>query len=631
MSTLDYLIKDIKAIIKMPGRPKTKFKYKDIVFFFQFVKPVWKIGVISILMLMVTTAITAILPLSSKIFIDYVIQNTGYTGLENFLGAMGLGAYAPTVISDLSSINFLVLLMIIVGLVNVVLNIMGNYLSSIYEQEMAFNLQVSLFDHVLRFPLSFIKNKQTGYLMSRVSDDVSMMQYLFSDALTQIISNTFYIIFGVAILISLNYWLALLITVVLPVYLIIRYMFSGRIRAMSHKEREYNSEVSRDMQEAFSGAEVVKSYAMEKKEVGKISNKLTDVIRMRIARSMLMALASSFMSGTMFALTIIVMIVGATDIRNGTMTIGDYVAFITYIMFLSNAVNTLYRTYLTFQPAFASMDRLMEMFAISPEFEWEEKMPMKKLEHVSGDVRFDNVSFAYNTNEPILKNISFEVRPGETMALVGHSGAGKTTLVSLLLKLYVPQSGKITLDGVDLNEIDHSWLRQQISIVSQDIFLFNDTIENNIKYGRPGASREDIVRVAKKARIHDFIESLPNGYDTLIGERGTKLSVGQRQRISIARAFLKDTPLIILDEPTSAIDPETEMHLKESLDELMKDRTTFVISHRMSLTDIANFIIVIEDGTIVEKGTQKELEAKEGLYNKLRFMDGTHESPSPGV
>jgi subfamily B ATP-binding cassette protein MsbA len=217
------------------------------------------------------------------------------------------------------------------------------------------------------------------------------------------------------------------------------------------------------------------------------------------------------------------------------------------------------------------------------------------------------------------------------MALVGHSGAGKTTLVSLLLKLYVPQSGKITLDGVDLNEIDHSWLRQQISIVSQDIFLFNDTIENNIKYGKPGASREDIVRVAKKARIHDFIESLPNGYDTLIGERGTKLSVGQRQRISIARAFLKDTPLIILDEPTSAIDPETEMYLKESLDELMKHRTTFVISHRMSLTDIANFIIVIEGGIIVEKGTQKELEAKEGLYSKLRSFDGTHESPTPGI
>jgi len=631
MSTLQTLISDIKAIIAMPKRPKTKFKFKDMAFFFKFVRPVWKIGLISIAMVMITTAINALMPLSSKIFIDYVIDNTGYSGLENFLGSIGLGAYSHTVISDLSSINFLVMILIIVGVINIVLTIMGNYLSSIYEQEMAFNLQVSLFDHVLRFPMSYIKNKQTGYLMSRVSDDVSMMQYLFSDALTQIISNTFYIIFGVAILLSLNAGLAVIITCVLPVYLVVRYLFSGKIRAMSHREREYNSEVSRDMQEALSGAEVVKSYAMEKREVGKVSHKLTDVIRMRIARSMLMGLAQSFMSGTMFALTVVVMLIGAGAIKNGTMTIGDYVAFITYIMFLSNAVNTLYRTYLTFQPAFASMDRLMEMFAIDPEFEWKESKPLKRPEHVNGNVRFENVSFAYNPSEPVLKNITFEVKQGETMALVGHSGAGKTTLVSLLLKLYIPQSGKITLDGVDLNEIDHSWLRQQISIVSQDIFLFNDTIENNIKYGRPDASREDVLRVAKKARIHDFIESLPKGYETLIGERGTKLSVGQRQRISIARAFLKDTPLIILDEPTSAIDPETEMHLKESLDELMKGRTTFIISHRMSLTDIANFIIVIEGGIIVEKGSQKELEANEGLYNRLRSFDGTHESPTPGL
>ncbi|BAI60886.1 ABC transporter permease/ATP binding protein [Methanocella paludicola SANAE] len=612
----------VKAILSVPKPAASKFKFKDLTFFLQFVKPVWKIGALSVLMVMMSTAISALLPMSSKIFIDFVIQKTGYAGVENFLGSLGLGAYAPAVNGHLSSINFLVLLVIVVGVASLVLNILESYFSSIYQQQMTFNVQTSLFDHVLRFPMSFIKSKQTGYLMSRVSDDVSMMQYLFSDAVTTIISNLFYLIFGVAILVSMNARLAAIIACVIPVYIAVRYLFSDRIRALSRREREYNSEVSRDMQEAISGVEVVKSYAMEKREVGKIASKLQNVIRTRIARSLLMAFASSFMSGTMFALTIVVMFFGAFDIQAGRMTIGDYVAFITYIMFLSNAVNMLYRTYLTFQPAFASMDRLKEMFDIAPEFEWGQQS-MKKPGHIKGNVRFDNVSFSYGS-EPTLKNIGFEVRPGETVALVGHSGAGKTTLVSLLLKLYVPQSGKITLDGVDLNELDHSWLRQQISIVSQDIFLFNDTIENNIKYGRPEASREEVVHVAKKARIHDFIESLPDGYDTLIGERGTKLSVGQRQRISIARAFLKDTPLIILDEPTSAIDPETELHLKASLDELMKGRTTFIISHRMSLTDIANFIVVIEDGEIVERGTQKELEQKVGLYNRLRSLDQTH-------
>jgi subfamily B ATP-binding cassette protein MsbA len=342
------------------------------------------------------------------------------------------------------------------------------------------------------------------------------------------------------------------------------------------------------------------------------------VIDARISKYVLITMASTFMKGAMFALLLVIMVVGARDIQAGRMTIGDYVTFISYIVFLSTAVNTLFYTYLTFQPVFASMDRLKEMFGIAPEFEWEEKdRPLKKPERVIGAVRFEHVSFAYDANKAALDDISFDVKPGETVALVGHSGAGKSTLVSLLLKLYVPGSGRITLDGNDLNELNHAWLRQQISIVSQDIFLFNDTFENNIKYGRPDASRGDVEMAARKAHIHEFIMTLPQGYETLIGERGTRLSVGQRQRVSIARAFLKNTPLIILDEPTSAIDPETEMHLKESLGELMRDRTTFIISHRMSLTEIADRIIAIEDGKIVQIGTHEQLAAQGGIYRTL--------------
>lgn len=619
-------IDSVKSVLQASRPPVTKFKLKDLAFFFQFVRPVWKVGLIGLILVMVTTGISALLPLTSKVFIDFVILKTGYGGLESILRIFGLGAYASSLINDLGSVYFVVGCMVAAGLIYGLLHILEGYLTSVYQQELTFNLQTSLFDHVLRFPMSFIKNKQTGYLMSRVSDDVNMMQYLFSDAVTQLLSSAFYVVFAVAILLSLNAGLAIITALVIPVYLVIRYIFSSRIRALSYRERESNAEVSRNMQEALSGVEVVKSYAAERKEVGKVSKKLRDVMKTRIIRSMLMALAGSFMRASMFVLLIIFMITGAHDIQSGTMTIGDYVTIVSYIVFLSNAVNMLYYTYLSLQPAFASMDRLKEMFGIAPEFEWDLKTPLKRLDRVRGSIIFDDVSFAYNVNEPILKNISFEVKPGETVALVGHSGAGKTTLVSLLLKLYIPQAGAIYLDGVSLNDLDHAWLRQQISIVSQDIFLFNDTIENNIKYGRPEATQEDVIRVAKKARIHEFIEGLPNGYDTLIGERGTKLSVGQRQRISIARAFLKDTPIIILDEPTSAIDPETEMHLKESLDELMQGRTTFIISHRMSLTDIANFIVVIEDGKVVERGTQQELERKEGLYNRLRTFDRTHEN-----
>ena len=249
------------------------------------------------------------------------------------------------------------------------------YLTAVYQLELTFNLQTSLFDHVLRFPLSFIKSKQTGYLMSRVADDVSMLQYMFSDALTQVISSAFYIVFGLAILMSLNIWLAGLIMLVIPVYVVIRFLFSTRIRALSYRERESNSVVSQSMQEAISGAEVVKSYATEKREVGKVSTRLRDVIDARISKYVLITMASTFMRGAMFALLLVIMVVGARDIQAGRMTIGDYVTFISYIVFLSAAVNTLFYTYLTFQPVFASMDRLKEMFAIAPEFEWDEAAP----------------------------------------------------------------------------------------------------------------------------------------------------------------------------------------------------------------------------------------------------------------
>ncbi|OPY30039.1 MAG: putative ABC transporter ATP-binding protein [Methanocella sp. PtaU1.Bin125] len=606
-------------MLQAPAPPKVMFKFRDLGYFFRFVRPIWKIGAVSLILVMITTAMRAVVPLTSKVFIDFVILKTGYDGLAGLLSMIGMDWFVPRAIEMLGSIQFIILGLIVAGISYGVLYGIQGYLTAVYQQELTFNLQTSLFDHVLRFPLSFIKNKQTGYLMSRVSDDVGMLQYMFSDALTQIISSAFYLVFGIAILLSMNAKLALVIAVAIPAYLIIRLVFSTRIRALSYRERESSAAVSQSMQEAISGAELVKSYATEKTEIGKVSERLRDVVNARISKYVLMTMAATFMRGTMFGLLLVIMIVGAADIQAGAMTLGDYVTFLSYIVFLSAAVNTLFYTYLTFQPVFASMDRLKEMFSVAPEFEWEERdRPLKQPSRVDGAIRFEDVSFAYEAGKPlVLRDVSFDVKPGETVALVGHSGAGKSTLVSLLLKLYVPGSGRITLDGTGLEELNHAWLRQQISIVSQDIFLFNDTVENNIKYGRPDASKEDVVRAAKKAHIHEFVETLPRGYETLIGERGTKLSVGQRQRISIARAFLKDTPLLILDEPTSAIDPETEMYLKDSLDELMKGKTTFIISHRMSLTEIADRIIVIEGGRVVQTGTREELAAKKGIFGTL--------------
>jgi subfamily B ATP-binding cassette protein MsbA len=258
--------------------------------------------------------------------------------------------------------------------------------------------------------------------------------------------------------------------------------------------------------------------------------------------------------------------------------------------------------HISLQPIFASLERLTEIFRLVPEFKKEEKLA--KFDKVIGEIRFKNVSFSYEEGQPVLENISFTTHPGEIIALVGPSGSGKTTLINLILKFYTPQSGSIYFDGLDLKEISPKWLREQIGVVSQEVFLFNDTIERNIKYGKPNATKEEAIDVAKMANIHEDIEGFANKYETEIGERGIRLSAGQRQRISIARAFLKNPPILIFDEPTSALDADTESLIKDSLKKLTGNRTTFIIAHRLSIIDIAHKILVIEKGKIVETRTQ---------------------------
>jgi subfamily B ATP-binding cassette protein MsbA len=619
------LIEDTKNVFKKPDAPKERFKLKDLAFFFQFVKPVWKLGALSLILAILISGVRAVIPMSGKVLIDFVIMKTGFDWISGILSPLGLGAYTSTLIDLFSSINFIVAVLFVVGIVYALLQIIQGYLTTKYQQELTYNLQTSLFDHVLRFPLSFFKNKQTGYVMSRISDDVDTLQYLFSSAITQFVSGVFFLIFGLGILLTLDITLVIIMACMLPVYLLLRLVFFERIRSLSYKERERHAELSQDMQEVLSGVEIVKTHATEERELEKVSGRLRNVIQVRLVNTILSSVSSSIMSGVQFVMLLLVMWVGVHEIQSGAMTVGDFVTFVAYVLFLTGAVNSLFYTYLSFQPLFASLDRLKEMFSVVPEFEKRgESKGLLMPDKVVGDVKFDNVSFAYNVDEPILKNISFQVRPGETVALVGPSGVGKTTLINLLLKLYIPQSGAIYLDGNDLNSLDHAWLRKQVGVVSQDIFLFNDTIENNIKYGKIDAGHEEVVEAAKKAQIHDFIMHLPNGYDTVIGERGAKMSLGQRQRISIARAFLKDSPLIILDEPTSAIDTETEGSIKESLRNLVKGRTTFIISHRMSLTDIADKIVVIEDGDIARIGSYQELIKEKELYNKLSSTEVTH-------
>jgi subfamily B ATP-binding cassette protein MsbA len=593
--------KYFRPILEKPERAPVEFRYRDLRFLARFARPVWKLGVASVVLAVIGTALGSLVPLGTKVLIDFVVMEKSAPRVVRLLEALDLAAHVPVVTEALRNINVLLLVMLLAGGIIGVVQVTQRILNLRFEQEMVFNLQRALFDRMLRFPLSFFRKGQTGYLVSRVSDDVDVLHYFFTQSGLQVITSTFYLVFGMTILFALSVKLAVIATALLPAYILISHYFAGRQRSVSRAERERRAEVSRDMQEVFSGVEVVKSHGAEGREVRKVAGRMRSFLRTRV-RAFVLQMASGYaVRGAQFLSTLIIMWFGALEIRRGAMTIGDYVAFTTYVVYLSGSVRSLSLMHLTLQPIFASLDRLMELFRTVPEFPGEGKGPAGVvLERVEGEVRLENVSFAYEEGKPVLRDVSCTVRAGEAVALVGASGAGKTTLVNILLKFYRPLRGEVYLDGHDYAELDTRWLRGRIGIVSQDIFLFNDTIERNIRYGRPEVTMEEVERAARLAHIHDEIERFPQGYATVIGERGVVLSTGQRQRVSIARAFLREPALLILDEPTSALDAGTEKLIRDSLRELSTGRTTFIISHRTPMLDIAARVLTLRDGRLFE-------------------------------
>jgi len=594
------MLKYIREILRRPAHSQSRVGFGDILFFTNFVKPLWKLGLATLILTIVTTALSTLLPLSSKVFIDFVIMRKGFDALEAFLRRIHLDVFFQPIQYALSSVDIVVLLMLAIGIVIGLIRIVQNVITVKFQQEITFNIQTALFDHLLRFPLSFLKEKQVGYLMSRVSNDVSALQFFFSGMIPRFLTNIFSLVFSLGILFTLNSRISLILFSAFPLWCWISYFFASRVRAISHQTMEKQAQVSKDMQEMLSGAEVIKANVSEQREVSKISVKIRKLFRIRLMSSLLSSLSGSAMQAVKLLVTLGIVWLSVHEIRKGGMSIGDMTALMAYTVYLSGIISSLSGMFLSLQTIFAAVERLMEMFNVIPEFAGNEKAGIQP-ETIRGKIRFDRVSFSYEKDSPVLNDISFTVCPGDIIALTGQSGAGKTTLINLLIKFYPPGSGTICLDDHDLNNIDTRWLRKQLGFVSQDIFLFNDTVENNIKYGKPSADPREVIRAARNANIHEDIEKLENGYQTMVGERGIKLSVGQRQRISIARAFLKDPRILIFDEPTSALDTDTEQILKDSLKKLARNRTVFMITHRMSVTDVANRMFVLEAGKVVEK------------------------------
>ena len=498
-----------------------------------------------------------------------------------------------------------------------------NYFISNYGHVMGakieYDMRAEIFGHYQKLSFSFFNNQKVGQLMSRITSDLFDISELLHHGPEDLVISIIKIFGSFLILFGIDVKLALVAFAFVPLMLLYALYFNTRMKRAFKRNRVKIAEINSQIEDNLSGIRVVKSFANEAVEQEKFKEGNQGFLAAKKNSYLYMAGYHSGLQALTTLITIAVLVAGAALITDGQVAVADLVTFLLYINTFTEPVKKLINFTEQFQNGYTGYERFMEMMAIEPDIA--DCLDAVELKGVKGDISFDNVSFHYEENtETVLNHINLEVKAGSYMALVGASGAGKSTLCSLIPRFYDVSGGAVRIDGQDIRKVTLKSLRSQIGIVQQDVYLFVGTVMDNIRYGKPGASREEVVEAAKNANAHEFIMNLPNGYDTDIGQRGVKLSGGQKQRLSIARVFLKNPPILIFDEATSALDNESERVVQESLEKLARNRTTFVIAHRLSTIRNAEKILVLTDTGIEEEGTHKELLEKNGIYAKLYQM-----------
>lgn len=516
---------------------------------------------------------------------------------------------------NISLIFYIGIILFILYLVRMGLEYVVGYYGHVLGVRMEYDMRRDMFSHIQTLPISYFDNTKTGQIMSRMVNDLNEISELAHHGPEDIFISTLMILGSFILLLNINVKLTLIVFTVIPFMIYFTIVYNSKMRKNFRQIRESLADVNSRLEDSLSGIRVVKSFTNEEYEIDKFDDGNNQFKYLRTKSVKYIGILHGGINFFSNISTLLALISGGYFVAKGEIRVGDLVAYLIYISQFLQPVKRLAQFVEQYQRGMAGFKRFYEVMNIKPDiFDKEDAI---EIENVQGKIEFKNVSFSYNDKASVLENINLLVNAGESVAIVGPSGVGKTTLCSLIPRFYDVDSGNIYVDDVDIKDIKIKSLRQNIGIVQQDVFLFAGTIRENIVYGKLDATEDEIIRAAMAANAHEFIMELEDGYDTYIGERGVKLSGGQKQRISIARMFLKNPPILILDEATSSLDNQSEAIIQKSIEELSKNRTTFIIAHRLATVKSAKRIIVLTENGIEEEGTHKELMDKRGVYYEL--------------
>jgi len=556
----------------------------------------WHFVLLALLALLINRVLTLAIPEITQRAIDIAIVQKRY----ELLAILALSIVGVTILTA-------------------IFQFVQEYILQYASQKAIYDIRNTMYDHLQRLPFSFYDKSQTGQLIARATGDIDTLRRFYSFGMINFVSSIIMFIAVLVICLLKNWTLAVLSLSTMPILAYTGIRFGGKIGPRFWEIRQRTAELTTVIQENVTGMRVVKTFVREDYEINKFSAYARNLLQKNLEITKLWSFFFPLMDFIAGLGSIAVLWYGGWQIMKGNLTLGEFIAFNMYLMQLMWPIRMLGFIINVSKEAMASGQRIFEI--LDTKSEVEESPDAKPLPQIAGHVKFENVSFKYETSdELVLKNFSLDVEPGETVAILGATGSGKSTLINLIPRFYDPASGVIKIDNIDIKTTTLESLRSQIGIVLQDTFLFAMSLKDNIAYGRNNATMEEIINAAKAANIHDFIDSLPKGYDSEVGERGVTLSGGEKQRVAIARALLMNPKILILDDSTSSVDTETEHLIQNAIATLVIGRTTFVIAQRLSTIKRANKIVVLENGEIVEQGTHDELMEKGGIYTEIYNM-----------